>query len=115
MLRGSATARADYANRLRRAFLSNGFDISVLALESRPKDSLRQIRPVEKYPQLHMFGPLTNPAVYQLITDGGVLLNAKELQFRSIEFFSNLGQGGWWFDISGPALPDCDQAKRVCR
>lgn len=111
---GSPSDRHSYAEKLRRIFLSQGIDMSVVALEQRPKNR-RSKSPLDKYPQLHVFGFLSNPLVFQLITEGRVLSVSKELGFRSVEFYSNAGQGGWWYDLSASTLPACDIAKRVCR
>lgn len=112
---GTPAGRADYAASLRRTFLAQGFEMDVAAIEGRPKNRQKDRAPVDKYPQLHLFGLLTNPIVFQAITSGRVLQSAKDLGFQSVEFYSNTGQGGWWFDLSGATLPDCDVAKRVCR
>ena len=45
---------------------------------------------------------------------GQVLKDAQAVGFRSVMFYSSAGNGGWWFDISGPTLPNCDVNKRLC-
>lgn len=39
--------------------------------------------------------------------------NAAAAGFKGVEFMSK-GSGSWFYDVSGPQLPQCDVFKRLC-
>jgi hypothetical protein len=64
---------------------------------------------------LTFWGFISKAVVYQLITDGRILENAKARGFRKIDFDDRGEDGQWIFDLTGAVLPACDNARRVCR
>lgn len=112
----SANTRAAYADYLRKFFLSNGVDMAVFWPEAENPERPKEIRrEAKRFPMLHFFGWVGNPFIYQLITQGRVLDNARERGFKSVEFQSKGSEGMWIFDLSGPAIPQCDIMRRLCR
>lgn len=109
---GTPTSRAQYADTIRRAFLSSGIDIDATDLERQPES--RTAESFKKYPRLWLFGYMNKPFVYRAITEWQFLAKAKERGFQSIEFFDKGPDGIWLFDISGSSIPACDIPKRIC-
>jgi hypothetical protein len=110
---GTAAERETYRADLRRTFLASGLDIDVLVDEKARPNGVERVK--WKYPRLMFFGYLNAPAVYQLITNGKVLENAKEKGFLTIDFFSKSSdEGHWYYDLSGQTIPRCDINHRLC-
>ena len=107
-------ARAQYADAIRRMFLSNGISMDVFWPEQYDKKSLDNPAFRHLYPRLYIFGYLNNAFVYQATTTGKVLENAKAVGFKGVEFYSKGSDGMWLFDVSGASLPRCDVGKRLC-
>jgi len=109
---GPAVAtRAGLAISFQRTYLSNGFDMSVMAQEkpiAAGGDAFKQ------WPRLVFFGWQGQSLVYTAVTDGNVLAQAKAAGFKGVEFFDKGRNGRWFFDVSGPDLPRCDVMKRLC-
>jgi hypothetical protein len=102
----ASTASLDDRRRFRadieKAFLSHGITMDLFA--SGPNETT-----------LTFWGFISKAVVYQLITDGRILENAKARGFRKIDFDDRGEDGQWIFDLTGAVLPACDNARRVCR
>ena len=108
----NAAARAAFAGALRRYFLEKGFDIEVLALEKDSKPaSLCGTLPA---PCLRLIGFFNGPMIHQLIRTGKVLESGRARGFGGVMFIGKGHEGDWLYDISGPTLPKCDVAGRLC-
>jgi hypothetical protein len=108
-----AQIRADYADRLRRSFLSIGLSMSVMSWETQPKSEIR-LDSLKRYPKLVIFGYLDDSAVYRIMTEGGVLKNARAIGYSGIEFMTKGPGGRWLYDITGTEPHPCDISRRVC-
>lgn len=111
----SANSRAIYGDYLRKFFLENGMNFEIAWLEKEDPKTVTLIRqPPSHFPQLLIFGYVSAPFVYQLITKGRVLDNARERGFKMVRFLSKGSEGSWYYDLSGPSTPQCDTSRRTC-
>lgn len=114
---GSPQRRAELADELQRMFLSNGINLDVFRPENLSQDNKTHV-PFKKYPKLIIFGYLRKSDIYLILTKAHVLEHARERGFKGVEFYSTAslsGDGGFWFwDLSGPAIPQCAVNNRLC-
>jgi hypothetical protein len=97
--------RRVYAQGLEKILVSNGIDVSVVVYEGKVGPS----------PTLMFFGHFTKEFVARALTNGAVLLRAKELGFTSVDFFDRGPEGHYQFVLSKSApLPKCAAYQRLC-
>lgn len=97
--------RLVYARGLEKILLSNGMRASVLVYEGRATPT----------PMLIFVGRFARAFVHRALTEGAVLERARELGFRSVEFFDRGPDHHYQFVLSktGP-LPRCAAYNRLC-
>ena len=101
-LRGERQA---YARGLERIMVSNGVSANVLVYEGQ----------VEPTPMLMFFGHFSKEFVHRALTQGAVLERARDLGFRSVDFFDRGPDGHFQFVVSKTApLPTCAAENRLC-
>lgn len=100
--RAEEEARWAYAKNLERVFLSSGVNTDVFTREPGSTE-------------LILFGYMNKAIVYKLITEGMILVRAKELGFKKVQFRDKVANGAWFFDLSKPGPPpQCDIVRRLC-
>jgi hypothetical protein len=97
--------RQIYAQGLEKILVSNGISASVLVYENG----------LGQTPMLMFVGPFTSSFVQRALTAGAVLERARNLGFKSVEFFDREPGGHYQFELSktGP-LPRCAINTRLC-
>jgi hypothetical protein len=98
--------RHAYAQGLEKILLSHGVGgVSVLAYEGQAGPA----------PTLMFVGQFSREFVHRALTDGAVLARAKQLGFRSVDFFHRGPDGHYQFVLprTGP-LPKCAAYNRLC-
>ena len=97
--------RRVYAQGLEKILVSNGMVVSVMVYEGQVGTS----------PTLMFFGHFTKEFVARSLTNGAVLQRAKELGFKSVDFFDRGPEGHYQFVVSKTApLPKCAAYQRLC-
>jgi hypothetical protein len=97
--------RQAYARGLERIMVSNGVSANVLVYEGQ----------VEPTPMLMFFGHFSKEFVHRALTRGAVLERARELGFRSVDFFDRGPDGHFQFLVSkSEPLPRCAADNRLC-
>jgi hypothetical protein len=97
--------RRVYAQGLEKILVSNGMGVSVMVYEGQVGTS----------PTLMFFGHFTKEFVARALTSGAVLKRAKELGFKSVDFFDRGPEGHYQFVVSKTApLPKCAAYQRLC-
>jgi hypothetical protein len=97
--------RLAYARGLERIMVSNGVSANVLVYEG-------QVQPT---PMLMFFGHFSKEFVHRALTQGAVLARARELGFRSVDFFDRAPDGHFQFVVSKTEpLPRCAADNRLC-
>lgn len=88
--------------------------MSVMSLEAPDKTGAFE-RDKKRYPMLVVFAYFGKPFVYQAVAETKFLENARNLGFRTVDFFSRSSEGHWLYDLpaAGP-LPRCDRNQRLC-
>lgn len=106
-------SRMRFAANLRRNFLENGLPFLVLPEEKLdPKSVIRDVP--KHFPKLSIMGYFNDATVYQLAGKAEILSNAAALGFKAVDFFSQAGNGRYFFEIIDEKVPRCDISKRVC-
>jgi hypothetical protein len=97
--------RQEYARGLERILVSNGVSVGVVVYEG----------PAGPAPTLMFFGELSREFVQMTASKGAVLERARELGFRSVDFFDRGPDSHYQFVLSqtGP-LPKCAAYNRLC-
>jgi hypothetical protein len=97
--------RRVYAQGLEKILVANGVKMSVVVYEG----------PVEPTPSLMFHGYFSKDFVSRALTNGAVLVRAKELGFKSVDFFDRGPDGHYQFVLSKSApLPKCAAYQRLC-
>lgn len=97
--------RRVYAQGLERILVSNGINVSVTVYEG-------QVAPT---PTLMFLGHFSEEFVSKALTTGAVLKRARDLGFRSVDFFERGPEGHYQFMLSQTApLPECAAYQRLC-
>jgi hypothetical protein len=97
--------RLVYAQGLEKILVSNGIGVSVMVYEGQIGTS----------PTLMFFGHFSKEFVARSLTSGAVLQRAKELGFKSVDFFDRGPDGHYQFVLSKSApLPKCAAYQRLC-
>jgi hypothetical protein len=97
--------RQVYAQGLEKILVTNGVSVSVLSYEGRVNPS----------PTLMFVGYFSRDFVARALTNGAVLQRAKELGFKSVDFFDRGPDGHYQFVVSKTApLPKCATYNRMC-
>jgi hypothetical protein len=97
--------RQVYAQGLEKILLANGVNVSVVVYEGK----------ADPTPTLMFIGHFSREFVERAVTNGAVLQRAKELGFKSVDFFDRGPDGHYQFVLSmtGP-LPKCAAYNRLC-
>lgn len=97
--------RLVYAQGLERIMLSNGVNVGVAVYEGK----------ADPTPTLMFVGHFSREFVERAVTNGAVLQRAKELGFKSVDFFDRGPDGHYQFVLSTTApLPKCAAYNRLC-
>lgn len=98
--------RRTYAEGLERILVANGVSARVVVYEGGQGSQA---------PMLMFVGPFSTSFVQRALTAGAVLERARNLGFRSVEFFDSEPGGHYLFELSktGP-LPRCAVNNRLC-
>jgi hypothetical protein len=106
---GLRSERQTYAEGLERILVANGVSARVVVYEGG------QGGPGSQTPMLMFVGPFSTSFVQRALTAGAVLERARNLGFRSVEFFDSAPGGHYQFELSktGP-LPRCAVNNRLC-
>jgi hypothetical protein len=97
--------RLVYAQGLEKILLSNGVNVSVAVYEGK----------ADPTPTLMFVGHFSREFVERAVTSGAVLQRAKELGFKSVDFFDRGPDGHYQFVLSTTApLPKCAAYNRLC-
>ncbi len=97
--------RRVYAQGLEKILIANGVSVSVLVYDG----------PVAPTPTLIFLGHFSKDFVSRALTNGAVLARAKELGFKSVDFFDRGPDGHYQFVLSQTApLPKCAAYQRLC-
>jgi hypothetical protein len=97
--------RQAYARGLEKIMVSNGVTANVLVYEGE----------VEPTPMLMFFGHFSKEFVHRALTEGAVLARARELGFRSVDFYDRGPDGHFQFVVSkSEPLPRCAADNRMC-
>jgi hypothetical protein len=97
--------RLAYAKGLEKILLSNGVNVSVVVYEGR----------ADPTPTLMFVGHFSSEFVQRAVTNGAVLQRAKDLGFKSVDFFDRGPDGHYQFVLSKSApLPKCATYHRLC-
>lgn len=102
-------ALLDYRTRLEHAFLESGISANVVI---QTKHSTPGMRDFGRYPELIIWAYLSKAMVFQLITQGKILDNAKQAGFEMVDFFDKGNEGHWFFDLTKAG--NCDVYNRLC-
>lgn len=97
--------RRVYAHGLEKILIDNGVNVSVLVYEG-------QVGPT---PTLMFVGYFSREFVSKALTNGAVLERARDLGFKSVDFFDRGPEGHYQFVLSKAApLPKCAAYNRLC-
>jgi hypothetical protein len=106
------SSRKDYADKLRKAFLSSG-----LSLQTRDYEKGEQFAFPDKYehPRLVIMGHfMSDPLIFKLAGESKLLETALQLGFKTVHFVNISGDPyRWLYDLRG-GLASCDVDHRVC-